>query len=156
MLTRIICIGRTVDNALASMLEDYSKRVANYTRVKWEFIELPSKYNRLTPEQNRNEEWLRISKCLVPASQVVLLDENGTELTSREFSMQLQKYMNTGKKELVFVIGGAYGFSQKAYEMANAKISLSKMTLTHQMVRLLFIEQLYRAHTILKNEKYHH
>lgn len=97
-----------------------------------------------------------ILDCLAPSDRVVLLDECGREFTSREFSTQLQQYMVQGLKRLVFVIGGPYGFSDAVYKRADGKISLSKMTFSHEMVRLFFAEQVYRAMTIMRGEPYHH
>ncbi|MBL7883656.1 MAG: 23S rRNA (pseudouridine(1915)-N(3))-methyltransferase RlmH, partial [Bacteroidia bacterium] len=107
-------------------------------------------------EQQKQKEGELILKHLQPTDRLILLDENGKSFTSVEFSSFFQQQMNSGVKNLVFLVGGPYGFSEEIYKIANGKISLSKMTFSHQMVRLFFIEQLYRAMTILKNEPYHH
>ena len=107
---------------------------------------------QLAAQRNQNNALSKIDK----ASPIILLDENGDQYSSVKFSNFLQKKMNQGGKSINFIIGGAYGFSEELYQLANAKISLSKMTFSHQMIRLLFKEQLYRSHTILKGEKYHH
>lgn len=110
----------------------------------------------LSEAQQKEKEGEMILKKLAPTDILILLDENGKQYTSVDFSNYLQKKMNSGIKQLVFVIGGPYGFSDAVYQKAQGKISLSKMTFSHQMVRLFFVEQVYRAFTILKNEPYHH
>lgn len=110
----------------------------------------------MTEDQQKTAESAMILSELQPSDYVVLLDERGDMLTSRQFSEFIQKGMSGGKKRMVFVVGGPYGFSQETYSRANAKLSFSKMTFSHEMIRLFFVEQLYRANTILRNEPYHH
>ena len=114
------------------------------------------KHQSLQPEQQKEREGELIKKSLKPGDYIVLLDEKGKEFTSVGFSSYIEKKQHTVSKRLVFVIGGPYGFSNEIYELSNEKISLSKMTFSHQMIRLLFVEQLYRAMTILNGEPYHH
>lgn len=149
-------MGRTTDRNVEALVLEYNKRLANYTKVEWNVVELPASFTSQPADKIKDEEWTRIEKILPAQSHVILLDERGKEYTSIELAQRMQKIMNTGNKEVVFIIGGAYGFSEKAHNRANEKIALSKLTFTHQMVRVVLIEQLYRAHTIIKGEKYHH
>jgi 23S rRNA (pseudouridine1915-N3)-methyltransferase len=138
------------------LIEEYQKRLAHY--IKFEFKIIPDIKNakNLSESQQKEKEGVLILKELITTDQLVLLDEKGHEFRSLEFSCFLQKKMNSGIKQLVFVIGGPYGFSDTVYKKAQGKVSLSKMTFSHQMIRLFMVEQLYRAFTILKNEPYHH
>lgn len=138
------------------MIQEYQKRLGHYVRFEQETI-LPPKNvrNRSIPEQKQKEGEVILSG-ISESDTVLLLDENGKSYSSVEFSTELQKYMNAGTRQLVFVIGGPFGFSEQVYDRANGRISLSPMTFSHQMVRLIFLEQLYRAFTILRNESYHH
>ena len=110
----------------------------------------------LSREQIKTVEGKSILKCVRPTDELILLDEHGREFRSVEFASFLEKKMTTSARDVVFVIGGAYGFSQEVYDRSDSKISLSKMTFSHQMVRTIFVEQLYRAFTIIKGESYHH
>ena len=152
----LIAIGKTDDDYLISGIKKYVGRIGHY--VSFEMKEIPDPRNRktLSEEQQKKAESLLILSQLQPADQVILLDENGKQSTSVEFSENLEKQMASGVKRLVFVIGGPYGFAQEVYDRANGQLSLSPMTFSHQMVRLIFVEQLYRALTILKGEPYHH
>ena len=127
-----------------------------YIKFDLEFIpDIKNVKNLSEPQQKEKEGELILSK-LTPTDQLILLDENGSTFSSVGFSDYLQKKMNSGVKTLVFVIGGPYGFSEEVYKKSQGKVSLSEMTFSHQMVRLFFIEQLYRGFTILRNEPYHH
>ena len=156
MTIKLLAIGKTDSHELQNLIEDYQKRLGFY--VKFEFDILPDLKNtkNLTEDQQKQKEGELILSKLNPSDVLILLDENGKQTDSVGFSNYLQKHMNSGIKQLVFVIGGPYGFSQEIYNKANGKLSLSKMTFSHQMVRLFVIEQLYRAFTILRNEPYHH
>ena len=156
MTIKLLAIGKTDSHELQNLIEDYQKRLGFY--VKFEFDILPDLKNtkNLTEDQEKQKEGELILSKLNPSDVLILLDENGKQTDSVGFSNYLQKHMNSGIKQLVFVIGGPYGFSQEMYNKANGKLSLSKMTFSHQMVRLFVIEQLYRAFTILRNEPYHH
>jgi len=153
---KLISIGKTDQKELAILIEEYQKRVSYY--IKFENLILNDLKNRkvLSIEQQKTAEGELLLKSFQEADFVVLLDEKGKEFTSLQFSDFIAKKMLSGLKTLVFVIGGPYGFSEKVAQRAQQKISLSKMTFSHQMVRLFFIEQLYRAYTILGNEPYHH
>lgn len=156
MKITLILNGKTEDDYLITGFLNYEKRLKHYT--SFETIVIPALKNTksLTVEQQKQKEGELLLKSIQTADILILLDENGKEYNSVGFSDYLQKQMNSGIKNLIFVVGGPYGFSNDVYKRANGKIALSKMTFSHQMVRLFFIEQLYRAFTILKNEPYHH
>lgn len=156
MNIKLISIGKTDQKELEVLINEYQKRLSFY--VKFELSIIPDLKNRkvLSIEQQKNQEGEVLLKTIQEADFVVLLDEKGNEFTSLKFSEYLSKKMLSGLKNLVFVIGGPYGFSKEVYNRANQKISLSKMTFSHQMIRLFFVEQVYRAYTILSNEPYHH
>lgn len=156
MTIKLLAIGKTDNKLLQQLIEDYQKRLGHYIKFQFEIIPDLKKVKNLSEEQQKQKEGELILSKLTNSDALVLLDENGKQLDSIMFSKYLQKHMNSGLKQLVFVIGGPYGFSQDVYKKARGKISLSKMTFSHQMVRLFFIEQLYRGFTILKNEPYHH
>lgn len=149
-------VGKTTTANLRSGIEEYAKRVNRY--IPFDIVELPDiKTSRKLSEakQKETEGEMMLSR-IQPSDYVVLLDEHGKEMTSREFSQNLEKKAQTVPKQLYFIVGGPYGFSQEVYARANEKLSLSKMTFPHEMVRLFFVEQLYRAMTIQRNEPYHH
>ncbi|MEZ4840030.1 MAG: 23S rRNA (pseudouridine(1915)-N(3))-methyltransferase RlmH [Flavobacteriaceae bacterium] len=156
MKIKLLVIGKTDNKNLQQLIDDYQKRLGFYS--KFELIVIPDIKNakNITENQQKEKEGELILKQLDSSDELILLDEKGKQFRSVEFADLLQKKMNSGIKQLLFVVGGPYGFSDKLYKMANAKISLSKMTFSHQMVRLFMVEQLYRAFTILKNEPYHH
>ena len=156
MTIKLIAIGKTDNNELQLLISNYVKRLGFYIKFSFEIIPDLKKSKNLSEARQKQKEGELILSKLSNSDTLVLLDENGKQQTSVEFSAYLQKHMNSGIKQLVFVIGGPYGFSQDIYKRANGKLSLSKMTFSHQMVRLFFIEQLYRGFTILKNEPYHH
>lgn len=156
MKIKLLAIGKTDDKSLQTLIQNYEKRLKHY--VKFEICILPDIKNskNLSHGQQKEKEGEMILKEVRPTDQLILLDEKGREFRSIEFSQFLQKNMNSGIKQLVLAIGGPYGFSDKVYEKASSKLSLSKMTFSHQMIRLFVVEQIYRAFTILKNEPYHH
>lgn len=156
MNIKLLVIGKTDNTFLEKLIDDYQKRLKFYVNYQIEIIPDVKNVKNLSQEQQKNKESELIFKKIEDSHYVVLLDENGKEYTSLQFADFLQKKMNTGIRQLTFVIGGAYGFSPEIYQRANEKCSLSKMTFSHQMVRLIFTEQLYRGFTILKNEPYHH
>lgn len=155
MKISLLVIGKTTDGRLVSLIDDYRQRLSHY--VPFELVVIPDIKNAkaLSMEQIKMQEGNEILRWLTPSADVWLLDEHGREFRSIEFADFLQKKMGSGK-DLVLVIGGAYGFSPAVYERANGKLSLSQMTFSHQMIRLMAIEQIYRAMTILRNEPYHH
>ena len=156
MEIQLICIGKTDDFELRKIISNYENRLKHY--IKFSFLYIPDikDAKNLSQDQQKRKEALLIEKQLKPSDIVVLLDENGKQFSSVNFSEFLNKKMSSGCKRLVFIIGGPYGFDKTVLNKYTAKISLSKMTFTHQMIRLFFIEQLYRANTILRNEPYHH
>lgn len=156
MKITLLSIGKTDSKHLQVLIDDYSKRLGFYVSFAFEIIPDIKNVKNLSEIQQKKAEGSEILKRVHPSDTVVLLDENGKSLSSIGFSEYLQKKMNSGLKNLVFCIGGPYGFSEELYQRANGKISLSDMTFSHQMVRLFIIEQLYRGFTILKNEPYHH
>jgi 23S rRNA (pseudouridine1915-N3)-methyltransferase len=156
MQIKLLTIGKTDNTQLQQLMDDYQKRLGHYIKFNLEIIPDLKKVKNLTETQQKQKEGALILNKVSSSDVLVLLDENGKQLDSISFSNYLQKRMNSGIKQLVFVIGGPYGFSQDVYTKAQGKLSLSKMTFSHQMVRLFFIEQLYRGFTILKNEPYHH
>lgn len=156
MKIKLICVGKTGKKFLEEGEQEYVKRLGHY--LTFDRIELPDvkQSKTLTEEQIKSREADMIQTKIQPGEKVFLLDEKGKEFSSEQFAEFLQKQFNQGGQAIVFVIGGPYGFSDALYELATGKISLSKMTFSHQMVRMFFVEQLYRSMTILKGEPYHH
>ena len=156
MNIKLIVIGKTDNTALLNLINEYTKRLSFYIKFELDIIPDIKNVKNLSEIQQKEKEGELILSKISPTDQLILLDENGKTFSSVKFSEELQKKMNSGIKTLVFVIGGPYGFSEAVYKQCFGKISLSSMTFSHQMVRLFFIEQVYRAFTILKNEPYHH
>ncbi|MAP81414.1 MAG: 23S rRNA (pseudouridine(1915)-N(3))-methyltransferase RlmH [Aequorivita sp.] len=156
MKITLFAIGKTDDTQLQQLIENYTKRLGFY--VPFEMVIIPDIKNakNISEAQQKDAEGKEILKRTANSDVLILLDEKGKSYTSEGFSSFLQKKMNSGIKNLIFVIGGPYGFSNSVYDRANGKVALSSMTFSHQMVRLFFIEQLYRGFTILRNEPYHH
>lgn len=152
----LLTVGKTSTSYIQTGIDEYCKRLRRY--VPFSIKSLPDIKNtrKLSEEQQKTAEGNLILMELTSADHVVLLDERGDLLTSREFSQFLQKGMASGRKRIVFVVGGPYGFSPEVYSRADSKLSFSKMTFSHEMIRLFFTEQVYRAMTILKGEPYHH
>ena len=151
----LLVIGKTDEDYLVTGIKKYVGRIGHY--ASFEMKEIPDIRNRktLSEEQQKKAESFLLLPQLQPGDHVVLLDENGSTFTSVGFAENLEKLMASGAKRIVFIVGGPYGFAQEVYDKANAKMALSAMTFSHQMVRLIFVEQLYRAFTILKGEPYH-
>ncbi|MGG5506260.1 MULTISPECIES: 23S rRNA (pseudouridine(1915)-N(3))-methyltransferase RlmH [unclassified Myroides] len=156
MNIKLLAIGKTDNKELQTLMNDYIKRLSFYVKFDLEIIADIKNAKNLSEAQQKQKEGELILSKIVPTDFLILLDEKGKDFTSVGFADELQKRMNTGIKTLVFVIGGPYGFSDEVYQNAKGKISLSKMTFSHQMIRLFIIEQLYRGFTILRNEPYHH
>lgn len=156
MKITLLAVGKTTDSIVESLTNVYIKRLVHYT--DFSFVTIPELKNTksLSEADQKQKEGELILKAIPAGSRVVLLDEKGAEYTSVEFSQKITAYQNSGVKNVVFIIGGPYGFSPDVYALASEKISLSKMTFSHQMVRAIFTEQLYRAFTIIKGEPYHH
>lgn len=155
MKTILILVGKTTDKHFQAGITDYAQRISHY--MPFEIITIPELKNTksLSEQQQKDAEAALILKNVQTSDTLVLLDEHGVEHRSVEFASWLERQQQTARR-LVFVIGGPYGFAQSVYDRANGKISLSRMTFSHQMVRLVFTEQLYRACTIIKGEPYHH
>jgi 23S rRNA (pseudouridine1915-N3)-methyltransferase len=156
MKLHVLFTGRTVGRLFQEAIADYAGRIPHYLPFTLE--ELPDLKNArsLSEEQQKEREADMVLKAMSPGDVLILLDERGRELTSRQFSEFIEQRMHSVSKRLIFLIGGPYGFSPRIYEAAQGQISLSKMTFSHQMVRLFLMEQLYRACTIMKGEPYHH
>ncbi|MBR1388628.1 MAG: 23S rRNA (pseudouridine(1915)-N(3))-methyltransferase RlmH [Prevotella sp.] len=155
MKTLLILVGKTADRHFQAGISDYAGRISHY--MPFELVTIPELKNTksLSEDQQKTAEGELILKLIQPSDTVVLLDEHGRELRSIEFARWLEQKRNTARR-LVFIIGGPYGFSPAVYARANEQLSLSKMTFSHQMIRLVFTEQVYRACTIIKGEPYHH
>ena len=156
MNIKLIAIGKTDSAALQQLISTYEKRLVRYINFELQLLPDIKNSKSLTEELQKIKEGEFILSNVESSKYLIILDERGKEYTSVTFADELQKKMNTSIKQLTFVIGGPYGFSQEVYNRANGKLSLSKLTFSHQMIRLFFIEQLYRAFTILRNEPYHH
>ena len=155
MKITLLVVGKTTDAHIEVLIQEYQKRLTHYIPFALQIIPELKNTKSLTPEQQKQAEGELILRTITPSTDLVLLDEHGKEFRSIEFADYVQKRMSSGR-DVVFVVGGPYGFSEGVYLRANGKISLSKMTFSHQMVRLFFVEQLYRAMTILRGEPYHH
>ncbi|MGY8934027.1 MAG: 23S rRNA (pseudouridine(1915)-N(3))-methyltransferase RlmH [Flavobacteriales bacterium] len=156
MKIKLLAIGKTDSKDLQALIEEYSKRLGFYVSFNFEIIPDIKNAKNLSEKQQKIAEGNELLKRIEKSDTMIILDEKGNTFSSVQFSEFLQKKMNSGLKNLIFIIGGPYGFSEEIYQRATGKISLSTMTFSHQMVRLFFIEQLYRGFTILRNEPYHH
>lgn len=155
MKITLLVVGKTTDSHIEALIQEYQKRLTHYLPFTLQVIPELKNTKALTMEQQKQAEGELILRTITPATDLILLDEHGKEYRSIEFADYIQKRMSSGR-DVVFVVGGPYGFSEAVYQRANGKISLSKMTFSHQMVRLFFVEQIYRAMTILRGEPYHH
>lgn len=156
MKIKLLAVGKTDKSALQQLTNTYCKRLNHYTNFTVEMLPDIKNSKKLSEAEQKKKEGEQLLSKLSASDYLVLLDENGMEFTSMQFSEQLQKWMNSSIKNLVFIIGGPYGFDKEVYKRAQQKLALSKMTFSHQMIRLFFTEQLYRGFSILKNEPYHH
>lgn len=156
MVIELIVVGRTVEKYLETGINEYLKRLQHYTRVEMTIIPELKNAKNMRQSQIKDSEGELILARIVSADRVVLLDDKGKQPDSESMAQWLQNTMNRGTRKLIFVVGGAYGFSDSVYARADEKMSLSSLTFSHQMVRLIFLEQLYRSFTILNNEPYHH
>lgn len=155
MKINLLCIGKTDDKEIKNLINYYFTRLPRHWN--FEITEIPDVKNarNLTPDLLKKEEAKLFLNIIENTDLVVLLDEKGKQFTSREFAQKLDSYQNNSIKKICFLVGGAYGFSEEMYQRANEKISISKMTFTHQMIRLFFVEQIYRADQILQGKPYH-
>ncbi|KAA6318308.1 Ribosomal RNA large subunit methyltransferase H [termite gut metagenome] len=156
MKTILLAVGRTIEQHYITAVDDYVQRTKHFISFDLEVIPELKHTKNLSQDQQKEKEGERILRAFLPGDVIVLLDEYGKEYRSLDFAYWMEKKMINVSKRLVFVIGGPYGFSQQVYQTAHEKISLSQMTFSHQMVRLVFVEQLYRAMTILNGGPYHH
>ena len=156
MKIKLVVVGKTDDKYILEGIKKYTSRLKHY--ITFEYTELPDIKNsrNMSREQQKKIEGEALLKTVRAGDQIIVLDEKGKMFTSREFASYLEKHMVSGVKRVVFFVGGPYGFSDEVYSKAADKISLSKMTFSHQLVRLIFFEQIYRAMTIIRNEPYHH
>ncbi|MGI6243097.1 MAG: 23S rRNA (pseudouridine(1915)-N(3))-methyltransferase RlmH [Prevotella sp.] len=155
MKTVLIVIGKTQNKHFIASIKDYVERINHYMPFEIKVVPEPKNTKNLSETQQKQKEGSLLLKLIQPSDTLILMDEHGEEFRSVEFASWLQKKQNTARR-LVFAIGGPYGFAQEVYDRANGAVSLSHMTFSHQMVRLIFAEQIYRACTILKGEPYHH
>lgn len=155
MKINLLCIGKTDDKEIKNLINYYLTRLPRHWN--FEITEIPDVKNarNLTPDLLKKEEAKLFLNIIENSDLVVLLDEKGKQFTSREFAQKLDSYQNNSIKKICFLVGGAYGFSEEMYQRANEKLSISKMTFTHQMIRLFFVEQIYRADQILQGKPYH-
>jgi 23S rRNA (pseudouridine1915-N3)-methyltransferase len=156
MLIQLLCVGKTHSAYLGQGIDEYTKRINKYSKFEVSILPDIKTRSSITPEQRKQEEGKLILQHLQPGDWVVLLDEQGKTYTSEKFADQWQQWFNRGPRQIICIVGGPYGFSQEVYNRSNASVSLSAMTFSHEMVRLFFAEQLYRAFTIIKKEPYHH
>ena len=156
MKTIFIVIGKTTDKRIEQLTDEYIGRIGHYMPFEMQVIPELRNAKNLSQEQQKEQEGELLKKSIQPGDYVVLLDEHGQERRSMDFAQWMQKRMASSPRRLVFVVGGSYGFAPQIHKMAQEEISLSQMTFSHQMIRLLFVEQIYRAMTILSGEPYHH
>lgn len=152
----LMAVGRTTIDFVQQGIAEYLGRLRHYVPVEVKIIADLKRSGTLTPDRQKQLEGEAILAALQPGDQVILLDENGREYTSREFAAWMERRLASGAKRVVFIVGGPFGFSPAVYDRADSKVSLSRMTFNHEMVRLFFVEQLYRSQTILRGEQYHH
>ncbi|ROI10719.1 23S rRNA (pseudouridine(1915)-N(3))-methyltransferase RlmH [Chryseobacterium sp. H3056] len=155
MRINLVCMGKTADKEIAALLKYYENRLPKYWNFELTEIADVKNAKNLTPELLKKEEGKLYLNFIENSDYVVILDEKGAQWTSRQFAGKIDQWMSASIKKVVFIVGGAYGFSDEIYSRANEKISLSKMTFTHQMIRLFFLEQIYRADQILQGKPYH-
>jgi 23S rRNA (pseudouridine1915-N3)-methyltransferase len=156
MKIKLIAIGKTTNDYLKQGIEIFSHRLSFYIPFEIQYINDLKHTKNITENQQKLLEGKNILSIIDKSDYVILLDEHGKEYTSMEFSKYIEKRMSSISNDIMFIVGGPYGFSQEVYDRANEKISLSKMTFPHEMIRLIFVEQLYRAMTIIHHEPYHH
>lgn len=156
MQIKIVCVGKTSTPFVIQGVEEYVKRLKHYQKTEIVYIPDIKNIKSLSINQRKVEEGKLILGQISNSDLVILLDEKGKNYTSIKFSEQMNQWLNRGSKQIVFIIGGAYGFSDEVYKSAQSQLSLSPMTFNHEMIRLFLVEQLYRAFTILNNEPYHH
>ena len=156
MQLSLLVLGKTDSAQIETEIKRYESRLKHYLPFELRVIPDVRRGSKLTPEEQKRAEGIELLRYITPTDRVYLFDERGESYTSRAFATFIERAMVSGERRLVFIIGGPYGFSPEVYERANGQVSLSRMTFSHQMVRLFAIEQLYRAQTIIRGEPYHH
>lgn len=156
MKTVLVVVGKNTDVNIGKLVDEYVGRINHYMPFGIEVVPELKNAKNLSMDQQKEKEAELLQKVFQPGDYIILLDEHGRERRSVEFAQWIQKKMSAGPRRIVFVVGGPYGFAPSIHQMRNEEISLSQMTFSHQMIRLLFVEQIYRAMTILHNEPYHH
>lgn len=156
MKTVLVVVGKNTDVNIGKLVDEYVGRINHYMPFSIEVVPELKNAKNLSMDQQKEKEAELLQKVFQPGDYIILLDEHGRERRSMEFAQWIQKKMSAGPRRIVFVVGGPYGFAPSIHQMRNEEISLSQMTFSHQMIRLLFVEQIYRAMTILHNEPYHH
>jgi 23S rRNA (pseudouridine1915-N3)-methyltransferase len=156
MLIRLLCVGKTQSSYIQTSIDEYTKRISKYCKFEVAIVPDIKNVANLSPAQRKTEEGKLLLAQTTNNDYIILLDEKGKTYTSEKFAEQWQTWFNRGPRVITVMVGGPYGFSDDIYNVAQAKISLSEMTFSHEMVRLFFVEQLYRSFTIIKNEPYHH
>lgn len=156
MQLSLLVLGKTDSAQIETEIKRYESRLKHYLPFELRVIPDVRRGSKLTPEEQKRAEGIELLRYITPTDRVYLFDERGESYTSRAFATFIERAMVSGERRLVFVIGGPYGFSSEVYERADGQVSLSRMTFSHQMVRLFAIEQLYRAQTIIRGEPYHH
>ncbi|WP_454895337.1 23S rRNA (pseudouridine(1915)-N(3))-methyltransferase RlmH [Alloprevotella tannerae] len=151
-----IMVGKTTNKHIAQLMLEYEERIKHYLPFEIKVVDDLKDCKALSEKEQKQREGERIQRLLQAGDKIILLDERGREFRSVDFASFLQQQINAGGRRMVFIIGGPYGFSEEIYNKATFKLSLSKLTFSHQMIRLFFLEQLYRAETILHGEPYHH
>ena len=156
MQLSLLVLGKTDSAQIETEIKRYESRLKHYLPFELRVISDVRRGSKLTPEEQKRAEGIELLRYITPTDRVYLFDERGESYTSRAFATFIERAMVSGERRLVFIIGGPYGFSSEVYERADGQVSLSRMTFSHQMVRLFAIEQLYRAQTIIRGEPYHH
>lgn len=156
MQLSLLVLGKTDSAQIETEIKRYESRLKHYLPFELRVIPDVRRGSKLTPEEQKRAEGIELLRYIIPTDRVYLFDERGESYTSRAFATFIERAMVSGERRLVFIIGGPYGFSPEVYERADGQVSLSRMTFSHQMVRLFAIEQLYRAQTIIRGEPYHH
>ena len=156
MQLSLLVLGKTDSAQIETEIKRYESRLKHYLPIELRVIPDVRRGSKLTPEEQKRAEGIELLRYITPTDRVYLFDERGESYTSRAFATFIERAMVSGERRLVFIIGGPYGFSPEVYERADGQVSLSRMTFSHQMVRLFAIEQLYRAQTIIRGEPYHH
>lgn len=156
MKTVLVVVGKNTDVNIGKLVDEYVGRINHYMPFSIEVVPELKNAKNLSMDQQKEKEAELLQKVFQPGDYIILLDEHGRERRSVEFAQWIQKKMSAGPRRIVFVVGGPYGFAPSIHQIRNEEISLSQMTFSHQMIRLLFVEQIYRAMTILHNEPYHH